>query len=243
MKRLLAVAAIWPLLASPAFAQAAVTPTPSLSATSPLGMGPTAPVGGAGIPLGATEVASPGVSPVPNASTGTVGNAGCATVGTSASTMFGSTATFDGGGTSLGTVAPATGSSPMSMAATSSSPMSTGFGVPATSAMVDTSGMSGMCGSGSGNLAASSTPTSPLTPGGVGRTGVPLDSTEISNLGVSSAAAVPTMTVAPTIGEAAPTIPMVPVVTSPPPIASPTIGTGSTTSIVPGLAAGASLTR
>ena len=40
-------------------------PTPSLSATSPLGMVPSAPVGGTGIPFGATEIASPGVSPAP----------------------------------------------------------------------------------------------------------------------------------------------------------------------------------
>ena len=52
-----------------------------------------------------------------------------------------------------------------------------------------------MCGAGSGNLAASSTPTAPTTPGGVPRTGIPMGSTEIGNLGVSSAAAVPIITV------------------------------------------------
>ena len=41
-----------------------------------------------------------------------------------------------------------------------------------------------MCGSGAANLAASSTPTAPTTPGGQPRTGIPLGSTEISNLGV-----------------------------------------------------------
>ena len=74
-----------------------------------------------------------------------------------------------------------------------------------------------MCGAGSGNLAASSTPTSPTTPGGVPRTGIPMGSTEIGNLGVSSAAAVPIITVTPTISTIAPTIPTVPAVTLPAP--------------------------
>ena len=62
--------------------------------------------------------------------------------------------------------------------------------------------LSGMCGSGSSSIASSSTPTStsPTTPGGAARTGIPLGSTEIGNLGVSSAAAVPTMSVSPTVG-------------------------------------------
>jgi hypothetical protein len=65
-----------------------------------------------------------------------------------------------------------------------------------------------------GSLAASSTPTSPTTPGGVPRTGIPMGSTEIGNLGVSSAAAVPIITVTPTIAS---TIPTVPAVTLPAP--------------------------
>ena len=66
MKRFLMITAASALLCGQAFAQqAAVIPTPSLSATSPLGMVPSAPVGGTGIPLGATEIASGGVSPMP----------------------------------------------------------------------------------------------------------------------------------------------------------------------------------
>jgi hypothetical protein len=54
MKRFLIVAVAWPLLCSAAFAQAgAVTPTPSLGMTSPLGRSPGASVGGTGIPMGA----------------------------------------------------------------------------------------------------------------------------------------------------------------------------------------------
>ncbi len=69
-------------------------PTPSLSATSPLGMVPSAPVGGTGIPLGATEIASAGVSPMPISSTGIIGSTVCSTIGTAPSTMFGSAASL-----------------------------------------------------------------------------------------------------------------------------------------------------
>jgi hypothetical protein len=59
MKHFLMITATTALLCGQAFAQqAAVMPTPSLSATSPLCMVPSAPVGGTGIPLGATEIAS-----------------------------------------------------------------------------------------------------------------------------------------------------------------------------------------
>src|SRR6185436_15366034 len=167
---------------------AAVMPTPSLSATSPLGMVPSAPVGGTGIPFGATEIASPGVSPAPLPSTGIIGSTVCSTIGTAPSTMFGSASSFDGGGVSVGTVTPQS-----TMAMPSSS------GIPATSALIDTSGTQSMCGAGSGNLAASSAPMSPTAPGGVARTGIPMGSTEIGNLGVSSAAAVPIITVTPTV--------------------------------------------
>lgn len=203
MKRFLMITTASALLCGPAFAQqAAVMPTPSLSATSPLGMVPSAPVGGTGIPFGATEIASPGVSPAPLPSTGIIGSTVCSTVGTAPSAMFGSAATFDGGGVAVGTVTP---QSTMAMSSSGISP---------TSALIDTSGTQSMCGAGSGNLAASSTPTSPTTAGGVPRTGIPMGSTEIGNLGVSSDAAVPIMTVTPTV---APMSAMVPAVTLPGP--------------------------
>ena len=199
MKRFLMITAASALLSGHAFAQqAAVMPTPSLSATSPLGMVPSAPVGGTGIPFGATEIASPGVSPAPLPSNGIIGSTVCSTIGTAPSTMFGSASNFDGGGMPVGTVTPQS-----TMAMQSSS------GIPPTSALIDTSGTQSMCGAGSGSLAASSTPTSPTTPGGVPRTGIPMGSTEIGNLGVSSAAAVPTITVTPTIASTFPTVPAV----------------------------------
>jgi hypothetical protein len=215
MKRFLMITTASALLCGPAFAQqAAVMPTPSLSATSPLGMVPSAPVGGTGIPFGATEIASPGVSPAPLPSTGMTGSTLCSTIGTAPSTMFGSAATFDGGGVALGTVTP---QSTMAMPSSDISP---------TSALIDTSGTQSMCGAGSGNPAASSTPMSPTTPGGVPRTGIPMGSTEIGNLGVSSAVAVPIVTVTPTISTIAPTIPTVPAFTMPAPntaaVAAPT---------------------
>jgi hypothetical protein len=87
--------------------------------------------------------------------------------------------------------------------------------------------MSGMCGSGSSSIAASSSPAStlPTTPGGGARTGLPLGSYEIGNLGVSSAAAVPTISVSPTIGavgSSASLLPTIPAIASPPPASSTT---------------------
>jgi len=213
MKRLLMITTASALLCGQAFAQqAAVMPTPSLSATSPLGMVPSAPVGGTGIPFGATEIASPGVSPAPISPT--IGSTSCSTIGTAPSTMFGSAAAFDGGGVAVGTVTPQSTMSTMPGMSTTSDMSS---GISPTSALIDTSGTQSMCGAGSGNPAASSMPTGPTTPGGVPRTGIPMGSTEIGNLGVSSAAAVPIITVTPTISSLAPTIPTVPAVTLPAP--------------------------
>ncbi len=240
MKRFLMITTASALLCGPAFAQqAAVMPTPSLSATSPLGMVPGAPVGGTGIPLGATEIGSPGTSPAPVSST--IGSTVCSTIGTAPSTMFGSATTFDGGGVDVGTV------TPQSTTAMSSS------GIPPTSSLIDTSGTSSMCGAGSGNLAASSTPTSPTTPGGVPRTGIPMGSTEIGNLGVSSAAMVPIITVSPSISTIAPTIPTVPAVALPAPnttavaaATDPLTGTSNITgapNTIPALSAAATMFR
>jgi len=218
------------LFAGPAFAQVddpldPLTAVPSLNATSPLGMGASGSVGTTGIPLGSTEVTSLGVSPAPTGgvtgsiaipTTGAITSSGCLTGGMSPSGTFGSTASYDGGGMAPGTAAPATGSTgtlataattdPMAIPGTStSSQMSIPLGVSTTSG-VDTSGMSGMCGSGSSSIASSSTPTStsPTVPGGFARTGIPLGSTEIANLGVSSAPVVPTVGVLPIVGTVGP---------------------------------------
>src|SRR5712675_2709017 len=218
------VAAILPALvvcnAATAQVSGMASPTPTMGATSPLGIGTGSAVSQTGIPLGSTEIASPGVSPAPTV-TGTIAmpssGTTCSTVGTSPSSMFGSTASFDGGGMAVGTTAPATAGS---------SGMSVTPGMSTTSGTLETSGMSGMCGSGSSSTASSSTPTStsPTTPGGAARTGLPLGSTEIGNLGVSSAAAVPTISVLPTLGTA-PLVPTMPTVTSPATVSTTTTST------------------
>src|SRR6266849_5120222 len=215
------IAAILPALvvcnAATAQVSGMASPTPTMGATSPLGIGTGSAVSQTGIPLGSTEIASPGVSPAPTV-TGTIAmpssGTTCSTLGTSPSSMFGSTASFDGGGMAAGSAAPATAAT---SGMSTSSGMSATSGMSTTSGMLETSGMSGMCGSGSSSIAASSTPssTSPTTPGGAARTGLPLGSTEIGNLGVSSGAVVPTPSVLPTIGSA-PLVPTVPAVTSPP---------------------------
>ena len=200
-------------------------PTPTIGATSPLGMGIGSVSLPTGIPLGSTEITSAGVSPAPTGLAGTISiptttsATACSTVATSPSQMFGSSAMYDGGGTTPGASTPATAVDPgmlaipgvptPSDAGTSTSPaMSTSSG------MLDTSGTSGMCGSGSSSVAASSSPTStsPITPGGAARTGIPFGSYEIGNLGVSSTPAVPLPTVSPTastlgLGSSMPTLP------------------------------------
>src|SRR6266850_983946 len=102
------VAAILPALvvcnAATAQVSGMASPTPTMGATSPLGIGTGSAVSQTGIPLGSTEIASPGVSPAPTV-TGTIAmpssGTTCSTLGTSPSSMFGSTASFDGGNVDL----------------------------------------------------------------------------------------------------------------------------------------------
>ncbi len=68
------------------------TPTPIIGATSPLGMGPASAVAPTGIPLGSTEIVSPGISPAPADATGTIAapsGTTCSTLGSAPSSMFG----------------------------------------------------------------------------------------------------------------------------------------------------------
>src|SRR5579863_9532019 len=144
-----------------------VTPTPTIGATSPLGMTIGSASSPTGIPLGATEITSAGVSPAPVGLAGTIAiptansSTACSTVATSPSEMYGSTAMYDGGGTAPGAAAPAgavdPGTIPVQGASTSpGSGTSTSSGISTSSGMMNTSGMSGMCGAGSGSIAASS---------------------------------------------------------------------------------------
>src|ERR1700722_14635771 len=104
------------------------SPTSAVAATSPLGIEGGSAVSQTGIPLGSTEIATPGTSPAPVGATGTismpVSGTTCSTAGASPSGMFGSTASFDGGGTAAGTAPPATAAM---------LGMSTSSGAPATS--------------------------------------------------------------------------------------------------------------
>jgi hypothetical protein len=222
-----------------------VEPTPTIGATSPLGIGMGSVSSPTGIPLGSTEIRSGGVSPGPSGLAGTItipttsSGTACSTGPTSPAQMFGSAAMYDGGGTTAGASAPATavdpgtipipGVSTPSNAGTSTSP-----GMSTSSGMLDTSGLSGMCGSGSGSMAASSSPTStsPTTPGGAARTGLPFGSYEIGNLGVSSTPAVPLPSALPIAGTPAlgPSMPTMPTV-------SPTMGSATTSPPIGSLAA------
>jgi hypothetical protein len=74
-------------------AQVGAIGTQPLAPTTPLAIGTSGPVGSTGIPLGATELAAPGMSPAPPA---TIGTMGCSSP--SGSTSQTATAQFDGGG-------------------------------------------------------------------------------------------------------------------------------------------------
>jgi hypothetical protein len=108
----------------PAFAQVGGmgSPTPGLGATSSLGMAPGLPVPPTGIPMGATELASPGLSPAAAAAIGMTGNGTtCLTMGSPSSGISGSSTTFDGGGTGTRAGTSLPGSAAMSGACGTSS--------------------------------------------------------------------------------------------------------------------------
>jgi hypothetical protein len=150
---------------NPVFAQVGgmAAPTPVIGATSPLGITPNSPTSPVGIPMGATELASPGLSP---ALTGTLGMTGggmtCGALGDSSSTVPAASSTYDGGGMAMGN-----GSS-----------------------LVDATAIPGMCGTASSSSAPTTTTLSP-SPGGASKAGIPLGSVEIGNAGISPMLAVP----------------------------------------------------
>jgi hypothetical protein len=106
MRRLSMTVAIVMLGCSTALAQ--VGGTPGIAATSPLGMSggsqPGTSVGPTGIPLGATELTSPGISPMLTDPTGMMAS-GCLGGGTASSGISGGISgitTYDGGGLAVG---------------------------------------------------------------------------------------------------------------------------------------------
>ena len=98
------------------FAQVGATASP-LGITSPLGMGAGSAVPPVGIPLGATELATPGLSPLPTNSNSTA----CSIVG-------GASSLFDGGGNTSSASDPCapTATTPSRLGASASSPDATG---------------------------------------------------------------------------------------------------------------------
>ena len=124
MMRLVLVSVTLVAFCQPAPAQVALAPFP-LGATSPLGIGPAPPVTPSGIPLGATELTSPGLSPMIVAPA--ISNCSGATdtmIEAPGASSSGSSALFDGGAAS-GTTSVNCGLSPPSFAqptASASSP-------------------------------------------------------------------------------------------------------------------------
>jgi hypothetical protein len=136
------------LCCGPAFSQVSGvgSPTPGIAATSPLSMTPGASVPPTGIPLGATELASPGLSPV---TVGTPGMTGYgATCSAGSPTSSGTSGTYDGGGIALGmgtalpgSMATCTGSG-NSVPSTDAAPSVARTGIPLGSVEIGNAGVS-----------------------------------------------------------------------------------------------------
>lgn len=159
------------------------SPVPGMGATSPLGMTPGSSVPPVGIPLGATEMVSPGLSP----SLAAAGMAGsdpmCSAMGSPSAGASGSSIN-DGGGLGMGTGTPLPGSA-------------ISFGA---------------CSTNASSAASSSAAISSSSPGGISRTGIPLGSVKLGDGGIS-ASPVPsspmsTMSPAPTAATPAPSSPL-----------------------------------
>jgi hypothetical protein len=117
--------------------------TSPIGAASPLAMGPALPVGPAGIPLGATEMAAPGISPAPLS---TMGATACS--GTGGPMSQTATPLFDGGGAAgaASSACAATGSAGTGNAGSSMPSLSTlqvgRAGIPLGSTELGTAGLS-----------------------------------------------------------------------------------------------------
>lgn len=206
---------------------------PPLGVTSPLGLGPGAPVPQAGIPLGATQMQSLGVSPLTSGvspvspvspTTGTLSI--CGGIGGSIpEASFGVESSPAGTSSGMGSPSLGTGSVSSGMGSAMGG-VGTGTSAPTTS--FDGGGTagtaSGTCpvtaGSSLGNPASSASSPSGMGSAGVGRVGVPLGSTELGAGGLSPMPTIPTLN---------PAAPSSTLSTVPCPTLEMTPGTSSTT--------------
>jgi len=182
-KGILVAATVWSLCnVGAAFAQVGMgTVTPPLGVTSPLGIGAAAPVGATGLPLGATELATPGVSPM---TSGSSASSAMTTPSACSSTMGAMQTAASGVGNS-------TSATPGSLPGESSA---TGAisGTSAPTALFDGTGIagtaSGTCASATTASSSPTTSASSPTIGSrttVGRVGIPVGSTELGTGGLS----------------------------------------------------------
>jgi len=173
MRRELIAASLATLLGcNPVFAQVAGigSPMPGMGVTSPYGMSSAAgPVGPIGVPLGATELATPGLSPAPPSTLGSGFTVCSAVVGVPSTAATG---LYDGGG-----VGTATGMSPTTMGTA----MGTTAGTTNAASASTCNQASGS--SNPGTLSPSGTPPSSSALLGIGT--IPMGSTELNGTGVS----------------------------------------------------------
>jgi hypothetical protein len=162
--------------------------------TSPLGIGPGTPVTATGIPLGATELATPGVSP----STSSNPSPGSMTAATTTTTACSAGSSTIGSGATMSGESPATGGV-------------SGPSVP--TPLFDGAGISGTASGTCANATASTSPTgsasSPTLASRsmVGRVGIPMGSTELATGGLSPLPDITMQSQAPIVSTGTSTVP------------------------------------
>jgi hypothetical protein len=179
-----------------AFAQSAVSTgmAAPIGITSPLGIGPGTPVTATGIPLGATELATPGVSP----STSSNPSPGSMTAATTTTTACSAGSSTIGSGATMSGESPATGGV-------------SGPSVP--TPLFDGAGISGTASGTCANATASTSPTgsasSPTLASRsmVGRVGIPMGSTELATGGLSPLPDITMQSQAPIVSTGTSTVP------------------------------------
>ena len=182
MRAFLIATVTLPLLCcGPAFAQVGMgAVTPPMGMTSPLGIGTGAPVGVTGVPLGATELGTPGVSPTTSSSSA---SSAMTTLSACSGTMGGMQTAASGMGNSTSGTA---GSLPGESSGTGA--------ISGTSAPTPLFDGTGIAGTASGTCASAATTSGPTGSASspnigsrstVGRVGVPMGSTELGTGGLS----------------------------------------------------------